>query len=218
MTQQVINVGTVANDGTGDPLRTAFIKVNANFADLYTLIPVDTGNNPVPVAPINSPTFIGDPKVPTPPYPDADQSAANTAWVSTNFAPKDLPVFTGDPKSNATLSIGDSDTSLATTAWVKSLITDPDLSGLAPINSPNFTGSPTAPTVTPPTDNSTKIATTAFVKSAIATINFTPDPIPPVNPVAGQFWYDLSTGVLSIFVNDGTSSQWVGVNGLLSSV
>ena len=29
-----INVGNIANDGTGDDLREAFIKVNANFADL----------------------------------------------------------------------------------------------------------------------------------------------------------------------------------------
>lgn len=36
MTQQTINVGTVANDGTGDPLRTAFQKTNANFTELYS--------------------------------------------------------------------------------------------------------------------------------------------------------------------------------------
>ena len=35
MTQQVIGVGTTVNDGTGDPLRAAFIKVNANESDLY---------------------------------------------------------------------------------------------------------------------------------------------------------------------------------------
>jgi len=29
---QNIGVGTIPNDGTGDPLRTAFIKVNNNFA------------------------------------------------------------------------------------------------------------------------------------------------------------------------------------------
>jgi hypothetical protein len=34
--QQVINVGAAPNDGTGDPARTAFQKVNANFADLYS--------------------------------------------------------------------------------------------------------------------------------------------------------------------------------------
>lgn len=35
MTQQVINVGLVPNDQTGDILRDAFIKVNENFDDLY---------------------------------------------------------------------------------------------------------------------------------------------------------------------------------------
>lgn len=31
---QTINTGTTANDSTGDPLRTAFIKVNANFVEV----------------------------------------------------------------------------------------------------------------------------------------------------------------------------------------
>lgn len=35
MTQQVINVGTAPNDGAGDPIRTAFIKTNNNFAQLF---------------------------------------------------------------------------------------------------------------------------------------------------------------------------------------
>ena len=36
MAKQVINIGTSANDGTGDPLRTAFDKINDNFSELYT--------------------------------------------------------------------------------------------------------------------------------------------------------------------------------------
>lgn len=36
MAKQTVDVGTVANDGTGDPLRTAMIKVNQNFTELYT--------------------------------------------------------------------------------------------------------------------------------------------------------------------------------------
>jgi len=36
MAQQVINIGSVANDGTGDPLRDAFDKVNDNFTELYS--------------------------------------------------------------------------------------------------------------------------------------------------------------------------------------
>ena len=35
MAQQSINIGTSANDGTGDPLRTAFDKINDNFSELY---------------------------------------------------------------------------------------------------------------------------------------------------------------------------------------
>ncbi len=35
MTKQVINVGTTANDRSGDSLRSAFTKVNANFTELY---------------------------------------------------------------------------------------------------------------------------------------------------------------------------------------
>lgn len=36
MSQQIINVGSSPNDGTGDPLRTAFQKCNDNFDELYT--------------------------------------------------------------------------------------------------------------------------------------------------------------------------------------
>jgi len=35
MGKQTINIGTTANDGTGDALRTAFDKVNDNFDELY---------------------------------------------------------------------------------------------------------------------------------------------------------------------------------------
>lgn len=41
MAKQTINIGTTANDGTGDPLRTAFDKVNDNFTELYS---DDTGD------------------------------------------------------------------------------------------------------------------------------------------------------------------------------
>jgi hypothetical protein len=37
MAIQTVNLGTYANDGTGDDLRTAFTKVNSNFAELDTL-------------------------------------------------------------------------------------------------------------------------------------------------------------------------------------
>ena len=36
MAFQSINIGSAANDGTGDPLRTAFDKINDNFSEIYT--------------------------------------------------------------------------------------------------------------------------------------------------------------------------------------
>ena len=38
MAKQDIGVGTTANDGTGDNLRAGAQKVNANFAEVYTLL------------------------------------------------------------------------------------------------------------------------------------------------------------------------------------
>ena len=40
MTQYVINIGAVPNDGTGDPLRTAFNETNLNFDQVFTAGPV----------------------------------------------------------------------------------------------------------------------------------------------------------------------------------
>jgi lysophospholipase L1-like esterase len=42
MAKQTINIGTTANDGTGDPIRAAFGKVNDNFTEIYT---ANTGTN-----------------------------------------------------------------------------------------------------------------------------------------------------------------------------
>lgn len=42
MSQIVIDIGAAANDGTGDPLRTAFNDVNLNFANVFAAGPVDS--------------------------------------------------------------------------------------------------------------------------------------------------------------------------------
>ena len=48
-TQQQINYGASANDGQGDPLRTAFIKTDDNFDNVWLAGPVGSnitiGNN-----------------------------------------------------------------------------------------------------------------------------------------------------------------------------
>jgi len=45
MSIQTINIGGIANDGTGDDLREAFNKVNANFVDLDTKLTVAEGSD-----------------------------------------------------------------------------------------------------------------------------------------------------------------------------
>lgn len=42
----------------------------------------------------------------------------------------------------------------------------------------------------------------------------------PINPTPGDQWYDTNTGALLVYVNDGTSSQWVeiGNNGVANPV
>ena len=38
MAREVINIGTVANDGLGDPIRTSFFKCNNNFSELFSRV------------------------------------------------------------------------------------------------------------------------------------------------------------------------------------
>ena len=42
MAQQTVGIGSSANDGTGDPLRTAFTKINENFTEVYAGLGLDT--------------------------------------------------------------------------------------------------------------------------------------------------------------------------------
>ena len=36
MALQLINIGSIADDGTGDDLRTAFQKINSNLSEIYS--------------------------------------------------------------------------------------------------------------------------------------------------------------------------------------
>jgi len=44
MAKQTVNLGTSANKGDGDPLRTAFDKVNDNFTEVYGLLGAEGGD------------------------------------------------------------------------------------------------------------------------------------------------------------------------------
>jgi hypothetical protein len=207
---QVVNVGTVANDGTGDPLRTAFIKVNQNFSQVDSLLPVDVNGNQIPVAPLANPHFTGDPTGPTAAQGDNDASLATTQFVQTAIATFS-GTFTADPKVT-TPADADNDTSVVNSAWVKRNFAhvDPanppaagvDLSAYAPLASPHFTGVPTAPTALPPTTSTIQLATTEFVQQAIGAIappNGGTDTIPPL--VAKAIGAQAPEGRLTLLSN-----------------
>jgi microcystin-dependent protein len=111
----------------------------------------------------------------------------------------------------------------------------------APIANAALTGNPTAPTPLQG-DNDTSIATTAFVTRAVfvGTQGFvyeapidgvqyvrsdaTWQPVvvpeetfigdnPPIGAKPGQIWYESDSGDTFLYVDDGTSYQWVQING-----
>ncbi len=48
MAQQIINIGTIANDNTGDTLRGAGQKINDNFDEIYAALPLVAPSTWVP--------------------------------------------------------------------------------------------------------------------------------------------------------------------------
>ena len=89
MAKQTVNIGTTANDGTGDPLRTAFTKLNQNFDEVY-------GNNFVTT------NLIANDAVTADKLADSINSeiAANTAKVTN-------ATHTGDVTGSTALTIAD---------------------------------------------------------------------------------------------------------------
>ncbi|HMF26176.1 MAG TPA: hypothetical protein VKG24_29210 [Pseudolabrys sp.] len=73
-------------------------------------------------APLNSPTFTGNPRAPTPATSANDVSIATTAFVKAQgYITGASPALTGNPTA-PTPTAGDNDTSIATTAFVTSAI------------------------------------------------------------------------------------------------
>lgn len=184
MAKKTINVGTTANDGTGDPLRTALTKANENFTELYDA-KQPLNENLTAVAELTT-TAFGRARL-----TDADEVAAKAALslakadvglgsvdntadsakpVSTaqqtalslkaNLA---SPTFTGTVGgiSKGMVGLGNVDNT-ADAAKPVSTATQTALNLKANLASPALTGTPTAPTAAAGT-STTQVATTAFV-------------------------------------------------------
>ena len=91
MAKQVINVGINANDGTGDPIRDAFVKANANFDELYSTDAGDV-NSIAATPPLSASSATGD----------VTLSIDTSGLISGNGTTDKIPLFTG------TAALGDS--------------------------------------------------------------------------------------------------------------
>lgn len=114
-TPEVINVGNVANDGTGDPLKVAFDKINNNFSSLANLFlapPLE--NTSLQTTSNNAVSVINDAEVPSlvafsvPIGPYGDQE-----FINIGALPND---GTGDPLRVAFEKINNNFTNLFYTA------------------------------------------------------------------------------------------------------
>jgi hypothetical protein len=199
MAKQNINVGTTANDKKGDSLRAAFVKVNANFSELYTALGLDSGG-----LNLGAFTFVGN----------TLSTSDSTAIVI------DQPTtFTSNLTVNGDIVAGDQ----IVFGTAKLRITNDgaiyvnDLLAATPGGSPTWssiTGKPTFATVATsgayadlsgrPTDLNQFTDTTGILSSTLVYIGTTP----PAGPVNGRLWYDTVSGRMYIYY----SGAWVDAN------
>jgi hypothetical protein len=138
MTLQVIDIGQAADDGTGDPLRTAFDKANDNFAELFTFL---GDGEDLSAASARASLELGTAALQN---ASAFVAAGSLATVASSGAYSDL---TGKPTA---LSAFSNDTNFITSAGapVQSVagrtgavaLAQADVSGLTTGSSPTFAG------------------------------------------------------------------------------
>jgi hypothetical protein len=198
MAKQNINVGTAANDKKGDSLRAAFVKVNANFAELYTALGLDSGG-----LNLGAFTFVGNT------LSTSDSTAVVIDQATT---------VTSDLTVNGDIVAGDQ----IVFGTAKLRITNDgaiyvnDLLAATPGGSPTWssiTGKPTFATVATsgayadlsgkPTDIN-QFTDTGNLLSTLVSVGSTA----PVSPATGALWYDTISGRMYIYY----SGAWVDAN------
>ena len=229
--QQVINVGSGANDGTGDTLRAAFQKAVANFAELYTQafdpelsaisgltsaankVPYFTGSGTAALADF---TAAGRALV-----DDADNTAQRTTLglaIGTNVQAydPDLTTYAGiTPSANVQTILGGANyaairTSLSLVPGTDVQAYDADLSTYAGI--------------TPSANVQTLLGAANYsaFKSSLGLGTFadqnyaTPPAIGGTTPAAGSFSALTATGTTTLNVTGSTQCLHVNTSGVVS--
>lgn len=93
MAKQTINIGSAANDGTGDPLRTAFTKTNENFTELYNANYISANSLPTAVSELTNDTgFITANSLPT----AVSELTNDSGYITANSLPTTISELTND--------------------------------------------------------------------------------------------------------------------------
>jgi len=98
MAQQIINIGTVANDGTGDPIRDAFDKVNDNTLELYSGQSLSLASDILTLTRADGTTSTVDLST----YLDEDARAISSGTLNSSTG---IVTFTRDDASTFTLDL-----------------------------------------------------------------------------------------------------------------
>jgi len=184
MAKQTINIGSTANDGTGDPLRTAFQKINDNFAELYgDDSSADTFTSPQ----ITTPTITGTATIDNLIFNDSEIGTSSNANLNLN------PGGTGTIELQAATNIT-GNTTITGVVGITGAVTATSFSGPLTGNvTGNVTGNADTATyssaVTLTADNTTNATRFPLFVSA-ATGNLSPR-------TDTGFTYNPSTGVLT---------------------
>lgn len=161
--QQTIGVGTTGNDGTGDTVRAAFIKVNSNFDELYEFWDTATGDVEFTFSTDHWVSAIADPVL-----AQTFVSSAVSYIDSADQTLKPVTIGSGLTFTAGTLAAsgggaGLASTDIDTSAELRAIVTDESGAG-ALIFAGGDVAAATATTASAG-DNDTSVATTAFVKT-----------------------------------------------------
>ena len=168
------------------------------------------------VAPLDSPTFVGNPSAPTAPPDDDDTTLANTAFVRQAIMQAlavQATIYVGDtppidPSDNSLW--WESDTGILY-LWYDDLTSEQWVSVAGGAGPPGDTG-PTGPTgAQGPAGAQGPIGATGPAGPQGPTgVNTTYiGDGPPASPVPGQLWWESDSGQTFIWYDDGDSAQWV---------
>ena len=215
MAKKTVNIGTSANKGNGDPLRTAFGKINDNFDELYSALGSDGD--------LFDPNSVDQSLVPTTTN-TVDLGSASKQWRSLYVS--NNTIYIGGTAvgldANGNLTTGGTVVG-STPAWAN-ITGKPTFATVATSGAyGDLSGRPTIPTLTSQLTNDSNFITTAVLNNGlnvdIKGSVFADDSTLMVDAVNNKIYATELTVAVGNFVNVNSNNVDVeNINGLASQI